>query len=141
MEITGNLSGNTVDVPASIRNLSGLEPTPEPSREESAPVGNDTWSRSFPWPEADQLPGSADTSCKKSILYLPWGSMRRFSDFSGKIERPGGFYSEEPGGGKLWVLTVNDGIDKKSGTVNKKHGADTGQTVLFGHERKYKIHF
>ena len=31
MEITGNLSRNTVDVPASIRNLSGLEPTPEPS--------------------------------------------------------------------------------------------------------------
>jgi len=67
--------------------------------------------------------------------------MRRFSDFPGKIERPGGFYSEEPGGGKLWVLTVNDGIDKKSGTVkqntvNKKHGADTGQTVLFGHKRK-----
>ncbi len=44
-------------------------------------------------------------------------------------------------GPEPWVLTVSDSIDKKinatwQDVVNKKHGADTGQTVHFRHKRK-----
>jgi len=53
------------------------------------------------------------------LSLLPEESRRRISGFPGKIERPGGFYSGEPGGGKVWGLTVNDGIDKKTDTVKQ----------------------
>jgi len=60
---------------------------------------------------------------------------------SGENRKAGGALLMGTRGPEPWVLTVNDSIDKKinatwQDVVNKKHGADTGQTVHFRHKRK-----